>query len=265
MRPLRVLVCDDEPLASDRMTGLLDQVAGVETVGSSNGGERVLEDLERLRPDLVLLDIEMPRLDGFDVVDAMSRRDWKGFAPLVVFVTAHPEYAFEAFDSGAVDFISKPVRLHRLERALARARAAIEQREAAGRLAMLMQTLEELRGAAAKDSQKRHIWVQKKSERIRLALDQVESIEAEGEYVRLHAGEASYLQRGPLNAFAQHLGGESFVRIHRSSIANVRHVAGIGRANWGGLVLRMRSGRLLRVGRSYRQSVRAILDNSESG
>ena len=124
-----------------------------------------------------------------------------------------------------------------------------------------MQTLEELRGAAAKGGQSRHIWVQKKTERIRLELDRVESIEAEGEYVRLHAGETSYLQRGPLGAFAQQLGGEFFARVHRSAIVNVRHVDGVGRSSWGGLVLRMRSGRLIRVGRNYRQGVRAILGN----
>jgi DNA-binding LytR/AlgR family response regulator len=263
MRPLRILVCDDEPLATDRMTGLLGKLAEIETLGSCSSGEQLLEEMATLRPDLVLLDIEMPGLDGFDVVEAMSRREHDGFAPLVIFVTAHPEYAFEAFDSGAIDFLSKPVRLQRLERALGRARTAIEQRESARRLATLMETLEELRSAAAKGAQSRHIWVQKKTERIRLELELIESIEAEGEYVRLHAGETSYLQRGPLGAFAQQLGGESFARVHRSAIVNVRHVSGIGRSSWGGLVLRMRSGRLVRVGRNYKQGVRAILGNGD--
>ncbi len=106
MRPLRILVCDDEPLATDRMTGLLGKLAEIETLGSCSSGEQLLEEMATLRPDLVLLDIEMPGLDGFDVVEAMSRREHDGVAPLVIFVTAHPDFAFEAFDSGAIDFLS---------------------------------------------------------------------------------------------------------------------------------------------------------------
>lgn len=265
MKRLSVLICDDEPLALDRLGGLLDKCPGVAVVAASLGGEAVLEEIEGLRPDVLLLDIEMPKLDGFDIVEAVSRGDWSGFPPLVVFVTAHPEYAFEAFESGAIDFISKPVRLSRLERALERARLAVEQRQSARRLATLMQTLEELRNTAARGGQGRHIWVQRRSERIRLELDEVETIEAEGEYVRLHAGDTSYLNRGPLSAFAERLGSDAFVRVHRSAIANGRHIEGVSRSSWGGLVLRMRSGRLLPVGRSYRDAVRAAIGSGVIG
>jgi DNA-binding LytR/AlgR family response regulator len=259
MTSLRVMACDDEPLALDRLVALLARCPDVELVGTSLGGEEAVAELERLGPDLLLLDIEMPKLDGFDIVDWIARRQWGGSPPLVVFVTAHPEYAFEAFDSGAIDFLSKPVRLRRLERALERARVAVERRQSAERLASLMATLDELRGTASRSAQPRHIWVQKKSERVRLDLAAVDAIEAEGEYVRLHANGASYLHRGPLGTLAEQLASESFVRIHRSAVVNSAHVAGIGRSSWGGLVLRMKSGRVLPVGRSYHREVRALI------
>ncbi len=259
MRPLRILVCDDEPLALDRITALLEKLPGIEIVAAGRSGENVPGEIERSRPDLLLLDIEMPKVDGFDIVEQLSRRDWGGFPPLVVFVTAHPHFAFEAFDSGAIDFISKPVRLHRLERALDRARTAIEQRQAAQRLAVLTATLEELRNAAGDDVRRRSIWVQRKSERVRIDAGDVETVEAEGEYVRLHTANASYLQRGPLGACAAQLGGDPFMRVHRSAIANNRHIVGVARSSWGGMMLRMRSGRLVPVGRSYRPAVRAFM------
>lgn len=262
MTSLRTLICDDEPLALDRLRGLLDQCNGVELVSAASGGEEAVTEIARLAPDLVLLDIEMPKLGGFDVVDALSQRCRQGDPPLVVFVTAHPHYAFEAFDSGAIDFISKPVRLHRLQRALERARSAFDQRQSARRLETLTATLEALRAAVPGRQDEPHIWVQKKSERIRLAVQDIEFVQAEGEYIRLHVGEASYLHRCPLGGFAEQVGTDRFLRVHRSAVINVGHVAGLGRSSWGGLLLRMQSGRSVAVGRNYRQAVRSLIDAS---
>lgn len=261
---MRIFLCDDEPLALDRLAGLVARCEGADIVGAHSGGETAVAQIEQLRPDLLLLDIEMPKLDGFDIVDAVSRLEWGGLPPLVIFVTAHPGYAFEAFDSGAIDFISKPVRLHRLERALGRARTAVEQRQSAQRLSSLTQSLEALRRSAAHGAQPRHLWVQKRSERVRLDLDAIETIEAEGEYVRLHAEGASYLHRGSLTAFAEQLGEASFLRVHRSAVVNSAHVAGVTRSGWG-VVLRLKSGRTLRVGRSYRQAVRRLMGGDGAG
>jgi two-component system LytT family response regulator len=120
MTPLRILMCDDEPLALDRLAALLARCEGIELVGSMLNGRALLDEVQALQPTLILLDIEMPQVDGFDVVEALSRMAWPASAmpPLVIFVTAHPEFAVDAFDSGALDFISKPVRLSRLEQGL---------------------------------------------------------------------------------------------------------------------------------------------------
>ena len=259
---MRTLICDDEPLALDRLKALLDRCEGVEVIAAVEGGEAAVAEIARLRPDLVLLDIEMPKLGGFDVIDSLGRAGGEVEPPLVVFVTAHPHYAFEAFDSGAIDFISKPVRLHRLERALERARAALDQRQAARRLEALMSSLEELRAAVPGQAPQRYLWVQRKSERVRVDLAEVETIEAEGEYIRLHADEGTYLHRCSLGRFAERYGGERFARVHRSAIVNLDRVAGLARSSWGGLVLRMRSGRSVAVGRNYRQAVRMMLERS---
>src|SRR5688572_27008495 len=142
-------MCDDEPLALDRLAGLLAQCEDVDLIGQTLTGQDLLAQVAVLAPDLVLLDIEMPRIDGFDVVEALSRMDWAEPAapPLIVFVTAHPDMAASAFDSGALDFISKPVRLSRLEQALARARQAAAQREAGRRLQELSGQLDALKQA----------------------------------------------------------------------------------------------------------------------
>ncbi len=107
---LRVLICDDEPLALDRLSDLLGQCPDVELVGAFRTGHEVLESIAELRPDLVMLDIEMPRLDGFDVVEALLRRHWPDpeSVPLICFVTAYPQFATDAFESGALDFLKYP-------------------------------------------------------------------------------------------------------------------------------------------------------------
>ena len=121
---MRVLICDDEPLASQRLADLLTRCAGVEVVGSASNGQEALQLVSTVKPDLLLLDIEMPRFDGFDVVEelSMAQRSGPGEPPLIIFVTAYPRFAANAFDASALDFLTKPVRHSRLESALAKAR-----------------------------------------------------------------------------------------------------------------------------------------------
>lgn len=260
MTMLRILMCDDEPLALDRLAGLLGQCSDVELVGRMLGGQALLDEIAALAPDLVLLDIEMPKLDGFDVVEALSRMDWPAPAapPLIVFVTAHPDMAVHAFDSGALDFISKPVRLSRLEQALSRARQAAAQREAGRRLQELSGQLDALKAARAGSGEARHIWVRRGAEMVRLAVDLVDWVEAESEYVRFHAGKDSYLERGSLTETAELLGPFGFARVHRSAVVNPARLASIERKRWGGLVLHLASGARIPVGKTYRDVARSL-------
>jgi DNA-binding LytR/AlgR family response regulator len=267
MPPLRVLMCDDEPLALDRLGALLARCEGVELLGSMLSGRALLDEVQALQPTLILLDIEMPQLDGFDVVEALSRMSWPAPAapPLVIFVTAHPEFAVEAFDSGALDFISKPVRLSRLEQGLQRARDAAEQMEAHQRLRELSEQLEDLKRARAAGRESHHIWVRKGAETVRLDIGAIDWIEAEGEYVRIHAGEDNYLERGSLTDAASRFAAHGFARIHRSAVINPERVGAIEKTRWGSLVVRLRSGAEVPVGRKFRAAIQAFTSDGAGG
>lgn len=263
MAPLRVMLCDDEPLALDRLTDLLSRCSDVDVVGAAISGPELIEALAAARADVVLLDIEMPQMDGFDVVDSLSRIEWSAASPppLIIFATARPEFALHAFDSGALDFIAKPVRLGRLEQALDRARRSLEQIEARRRLEELSGQLERLKRAHGGGEASGDIWVRKGAERIRLDIGAVDWVGAEGEYVRYHAGAESYLERGSLQGVANALHAYGFARVHRSAIVNRRRVAAIERGRWGRLTLTLPSGARLPVGKKYRAAVLDILQD----
>ena len=256
---MRVLICDDEPLALDRLSDLLAQCPEVDLVGAFQSGHEALEKISALVPDLVMLDIEMPRLDGFDVVEALLRLSWPDpeTVPLICFVTAYPQFATDAFESGALDFLSKPVRLARLEKTIERAQAALEQREAVKRLRELSGQLDTLR-QASRPEEDRSIWIHRSGEMIRLDIATLDWLRAEGEYVRLHAGERSYLFRSTISAMAEHLSSHGFVRIHRSAIINRERLAAVRRTPGGGMKVALASGVELPVGRKYRDSVQAL-------
>jgi len=259
MAVLRVLSVDDEPLALDRLTDLLNRIEGVELVGSFESGRDAITAIRSHRPDLVLLDIEMPRMDGFDVVETLLRQDWlsDGTPPLVCFVTAYPQFASDAFETGALDFLCKPVRLSRLEKAVARARVAIEQREAARRLQEISNQLDQLRQTRL-PAEDQPLWVQQRGEMVRLEIAALDWIEAEGEYVRLHFGDKSFLLRTSISALSQQLEARGFVRLHRSATVNRERVKAVRRRRSGVSVV-LDSGLELAVGRKFRRSMQAII------
>ncbi|GAA4813842.1 LytTR family DNA-binding domain-containing protein [Sphingosinicella ginsenosidimutans] len=259
MTPLRVFMCDDEPLALDRLRGMLEGAPGVELVGEALNGRELLDRVLPARPDLVFLDIEMPQLDGFDLIHALARLDWPGEPPLIVFVTAHREHAAEAFDSGALDFINKPVRMGRLELTLSRARTALERTEAQRRMTELLLQIEELKNLGTRSGDDSQIWVRTATGTAKIDMRAVEWIEAEGEYVRLHVGAVSHLRRGSLSDAATEFGPLGFLRVHRSAAVNTALVAALEKGSWGNLLLRMESGAAVAVGKKYRGAVQAMI------
>jgi DNA-binding LytR/AlgR family response regulator len=258
---MRVLICDDEPLARQRLDDLLRACEGVQAVGAANNGIEALEQVDRHRPDLLLLDIEMPRLDGFDVVERLARNDSSPAQapPLIVFATAFPKFAVAAFESGALDFLTKPIRQSRLEKALQKARRALEQREGEQRLEELSRQLEQLRANHRQPDEARHLWVQRRGEMYRLNLDTVDWVRAEGEYVRLHVGSDSYLHRDVLSTMMKQLDPVRFLRVHRSFAVNLDRVSSVRRSTYGDWKLVLTSGPELPIGRTYRQEIRARL------
>lgn len=255
---IRVIIADDEPLALDRLADLFAEIPEVELIASVRSGAEAIEAIDRLRPDLACLDVDMPKIDGFDVVEAVARHSsGEHQPPLVCFVTAYPQFAANAFDCGALDFLCKPVRLGRLEEAVHRAGRALAEREALARLGELAGKLDQLRETRAGRPSDESLWVQQRGQMIRIAYDALDWIEAEGEYVRLHGRDQSYLLRGSITALADRLADHGFIRIHRSAIVNTARIASI-RSGRTGVSLVLDQGLRLPVGRTYRPAVRAL-------
>jgi DNA-binding LytR/AlgR family response regulator len=255
---IRALLCDDEPLALERLADMLGRIDGIGVAGTASNGQIALELIAELEPDMVFLDIEMPALDGFDVVEELVRHG--GAAPLIVFVTAYPQFAAHAFDTGAIDFLTKPVRLGRLETTVERVRTVIEDRDARQRLSELAMQLQALRDERGGDFRAgNYLWVQRRGETVRVDLDLVDWVRAEGEYVRLHIDSTSYLHREPISSILQRLDARRFLRIHRSFIVNRDRIVAVRRRSTGGYRVLLASEQELPVGRSYRSLVHEVV------
>lgn len=264
MKPVRVVLADDEPLALDRLTRLLGKIDAVELVGTASTGEAAVQEIAKRRPDLVILDVDMPRSDGLDVVEIVARNGEGSQepVPLFAFATAYPQFAIDAFETGALDFLCKPVRLARLEKMMQRVREALEQREAAERLRELRDRLPDIRRTATAPAQ-RTFWFKNRGNIDRIMSGDIEWIAAEGQYVRLHIGSRSYLLRESIASIAEQLADHDFIRIHRSTVVNRRRVVRV-KASRTSHRLALESGTDLAVGRKYRAAVRGILGDIAS-
>lgn len=252
---MRVLIVDDEPLARRRLVQLLAARADVEIVGEAESGREALELLQLLRPDVLLLDIEMPVVDGFAVLKALPKEG----APAIIFVTAFQDHAVKAFELRATDFVVKPVSADRLGSALDQAGSDLEARRAGERLAFLQARLADLESRALAVSEP-HLWVQIGSEKRRLALADISWLEAERDYVRVHMSGHTHLVNAMLGEMEKALEGQPFLRIHRSAIVRTDKVRAISRGRFSAPVLELDNGHRLPVGRKYRDAVRAAFD-----
>lgn len=252
--PLRVLVVDDETPAQRVLARMLQAAPGVEVAGVASDGIDALEVLAHRHIDVMLLDIEMPRLAGIELATRLSPTP----APAVVFVTAWPQYAVRAFELQVADYLLKPVRPERLAQALERARAQLAADTAAQRIGALEASLQALRERVPADGGG-PVWVEWGTGRLRLSLDDIEWFAADGDYVQAHTAERGYLMRDALNRLETSLPAGSFVRVHRSTLVNLAAVARVGNAPNGQLLLTTRSGATLAVGRRARTRVKGIL------
>ena len=259
MTPLRLVIVEDEAPAARRLQLALVDLPAVEIVGVAADGEAGLEMIRRLRPDVVLLDIKMPGLSGLEVAQVLV----EDYAPAVIFVTAFREFAVEAFEVAAIDFLTKPVQFSRVHAALERARLRLEETSARQRAADLQQLLTSLRDEdperAEPSAEERVLWISEGRRRVRISVDAVEWLEAERDYVRLHSGRSSYLMRGTLQAMADRLAPAAFWRVHRSAMVNLSAVAAVTPRAWGLSAVRLTSGVEVPVGRSYIAELRAKL------
>jgi DNA-binding LytR/AlgR family response regulator len=217
---LKTLIVDDEPIARRVLRDELATLPDVEIVGEAENGEAALTEIESERPDLVLLDLQMPVMSGLDVV-----RRLKGgpFLPAIVIVTAWNQHAIEAFEAGAIDYLLKPVSHERLCDAVERARR-FTGRETAERVARLQETAVAAPSESPKDRPARRIVGRSGAEYILLTADEVYAFQAEGDLVWIITAKTKLLATQPLKALEERLANTSFRRIHRNALVNIDHV-----------------------------------------
>lgn len=238
--PLRTLIVDDEPLAIERMMTLCAAIPGLSLIGTASDGADALRMVEALSPDLLLLDIGMPELDGMAVARAVETSS--GPRPAIIFVTAFDSFAIEAFDLAAADYLLKPVSADRLARAIGRVR-------------------ERHPSEAPAPAQSKHVdefWVPHRSELIRIAAADIERIDAERDYMRLHVGGRSYLLHQTITALEARLDPACFIRIHRSVIVRRDRIASLGHDRAGAWHAELVDGNSVRIGRTYLNAAKAI-------
>jgi two-component system LytT family response regulator len=240
--PLRALIADDELVARRRIRRLLSTERDIAVVAECADGASAIEAIERERPDLVFLDVQMPERDGFEVVAALDPEA----LPAVVFVTAYDRYALQAFDVHAIDYLLKPYTAERFRTAVRRARARVHGASTDERLASLITAL---RNAPRYLSR---INVRATGRIVLVDLAAVDWIEAADNYVRLHAGPRAYLHRETLAALEKQLDPERFVRIHRSAIVQVDRVIELHSASHGDMDVVLRNGKTLTLSRTFR-------------
>jgi len=247
---LRALIVDDEPLARQRIVDLLGEDEAVQVLGECEDATEALEAIARLAPDVVFLDIQMPGMDGFELLSLLDDP-----RPMVVFTTAFDTYAVRAFDEHAVDYLLKPIDADRFRTALARVRESVlhpredwtvRVRELLARLDRQPKTL-------------RRIVVKEPGRVFFVDTRDVDWFEAAGNYVRVHAGEDSHLIRMTMQALEERLEPRAFVRVHRSTIVNVARVAELQATFHGEYDVVLRNGTKLGMQRAYHDRLRAAL------
>jgi two-component system, LytTR family, response regulator len=215
--PLRVLIVDDEPIARRILREELQLQQDVEVTGESETGAAALADIARLQPNVILLDLQMPQMGGFEVIQRLSGRP---YIPIVIVVTAYDQHAIRAFEEGAIDYLLKPIAPPRLMKSLDRARRLLEsRREAAEELARL-QEIASAPGAAGP----RKIVGRVGNEYVLLNAGEVLAFQAEGELVWIVTAEQRYLAAQSLRKIEAKLEGSSFRRVRRNALVNLEHV-----------------------------------------
>lgn len=252
MKTIRALIVDDEPLARERVTTLLAQEPDVEVVGECRDGREAVAAIRQLDPDLVFLDIQMPGADGFDVIQAVGPEKM----PLVIFVTAYDQHALRAFEVRALDYLLKPFDRERFRDALARARGQIEGRESGDLGRRLLALVQEIRPGPPRADR---LVVKSGGRLFFLRTDEIDWIEASGNYVRVHVGAESHLLRETMASLEAKLDQDRFLRIHRSRIVNLERVKEMQPWLNGEYVVILTTGVRLTLSRGYREKLQERL------
>jgi two-component system LytT family response regulator len=246
---IRTLIVDDEPWARTRIASLLEPDFSV--VRECAGGEEAVRAIAELSPDVVFLDVQMPGVDGFDVVEAVGA----DAMPLVVFATAHQEYALRAFDAGAVDYLLKPFDEERFRRAMERVRRDLKTPAAAAEA--LGQAMAQVRKAGEFAER---LVVNSAGRVVFVKVADIDWLEATGNYVTIHAGNEKHLLRETLRGLCDRLDPRRFVRLHRSSVVNVERLRELMPWSRGEQVAVLSNGTQLTIGRAFRERLMTVMN-----
>ena len=255
---IRTLIVDDEPLARRNLRVLLEQDSQIEILDECGNGREAVKAIKELSPDLVFLDIQMPELDGFDVLE----RAGTGNIQAIIFVTAFDQYALKAFDVHALDYLLKPFDDERFANALKRAKAQIEARgidNVSKRLLALLEERESERRQSKKQEYLTRLMIKVGNRVVLLKVDDIDFIEADGNYAKLHIGRKSHLLREKMNDLEGQLDPDRFVRIHRSTIVNLDRIREMHPHFNGDYIVVLEDGRQLRLSRTRREHLEAKL------
>ena len=252
--PFKTLIVDDEPLAREGLRILLSNDPDIAEIAEAKDGRDAVIAIRDMQPDLVFLDVQMPEMDGFSVVREIGAERM----PAVVFVTAHDEYAIQAFEINAIDYLLKPVTSRRFHEALRRAKLRLGSQPAREESRQILSLLETIA------SPRRHITrlaVRSAGKTVFVDVEDIQWVKAAENYVELHAASKVHLLHVTLNTLEKSLDPASFMRIHRSLIVNVKCIKELQPAFHGEYVITLQNGTQLQSGRVYHERVKALASN----
>lgn len=252
--PLKTLIVDDEPLAREGLRELLSRDADVSAIHEAKDGRESVAAIREFTPDLVFLDVQMPEMDGFAVVKNIGAEHM----PAVVFVTAHDQYAVQAFEINALDYLLKPVIEERFVKALVRAKSRIYSNTTIDRNRQIMGLIETI---ASSPKYLKRLAVRAAAKTVFVDVEDVDWMGAAENYVELHVGRASHLLHVTMNAIEKSLDPQVFLRIHRSIIVNLGRIKSLESATHGEYVVTLQDGARLQSGRTYSERLRVLANN----
>jgi len=249
---IRTLIVDDESLARERIRDMLASDPSIEIVAECANGEEAIDSIQEHSPDLVFLDVEMPGIDGFAVLEALP----PDRVPAVIFVTAYDQYAVRAFEVYALDYLLKPFDKERFDKALTRAKQGITSERSDALSERILRAIEDIK---SKPVHLERLVIKLNGHVFFMKAEEIDWLEAEGNYVRLHSGKESYLLRDTISALESQLDPKRFIRVHRSAIVNVDRISELQPWFHGEYRIILGEGVQLTLSRTYREKLHELL------
>jgi|SRR5687768_2642123 len=254
---IRTLIVDDEELARDRLRSLLSREERIEIIGEASDGKAAVNEIEKLKPDLVFLDVQMPEMNGFEVLEALDEET----RPNVVFCTAHDKFALKAFDVHAVDYLLKPFDRERFQTALQRAVAKVDLQQSGKKGAQkdaVGAVLKDVKPAGAVE----RLLVKGDGRVLLIKVEDIDFVEAADNYVNLKVGKESHMMRETMSSLEGRLPADRFMRISRSAIVNVERIQELQPMFHGEYVVVLKNGAKLTLSRSYRDKLDKLMGSA---